>query len=67
MITTLWIVTRPTRLSTLADICFETTLPDGLYNQFMGGLHPFNIVGCYISAEDAKREAERLLAVRNLP
>ena len=67
MITTLWIVTRPTRSSTLADICFETTLPDGLYNQFMGGLKPDDIVGCFISAEDAKLEAEYLLAARKLP
>jgi len=62
----LWCVTDPTKDSTLADVCFETTLA-GLALQFKGGLtmemHPT------LFTEHAEAEAEahrRLVAMRTM-
>jgi hypothetical protein len=46
-ISKLWVVTKPTLMSTLEDICFQVDLPNGLYNQFLGGLKPTDIVAFF--------------------
>ena len=56
---TLWIVTKPRPLSTLADVCFSTDW-DGLQRQFLGGLKPSDIVGIYISESEAVPHAKKL-------
>lgn len=38
-----WVLTRPTKQSTMADILFETDL-SGLRLQFLGGLDPLSVV-----------------------
>lgn len=59
----LWIVTKPTPYSELGDIFFDATMRD-LYYQFHGGLEPHHIHGVYTEPEEARQEAERLLAER---
>jgi len=59
-IKTFWVVTKPTRFSTLADVCFETSA-EGLYFQFAGGLELRNLHGTYTDEESAAREARALL------
>lgn len=58
-----WIVTKPTRLSVLIDICFETT-PAGLARQGAGGLKPEDIHGMYTTQAEALTEAQALLDAR---
>jgi len=55
-----WVVTKPSPVSTLADICFACTF-GGLMNQVRGGLHEDEIVGIYADEDEAKDEALRLL------
>jgi hypothetical protein len=60
----LWIVTMPTSVSELADICFSCTVPK-LRDQFLGGLDSDQIVGVYANEATAKRLAVSLLESRN--
>jgi hypothetical protein len=57
---TIWIVTKPTPLSTEADICFECT-PHQLDLQFKGGLTSDEIYGWYAHEADARPLAKALL------
>ncbi len=59
-----WIVTRPTPLSELGDICFECTF-ESLARQIRGGLQEEAIVGMYLEERYARRVAERLLEARD--
>ncbi len=60
----LWCVTDPTRESTLADVCFETTLA-GLVLQFKGGLTMEMHPTLFTSREEAEGDAHlRLVAMR---
>ena len=74
--TPIWVVCDPRADSTLADICFETTL-SGLRLQFAGGLtieeHPTIFTAPEEAHEDAKnrllvwRVANRIRRERDLP
>lgn len=55
-----WIVTKPTKVSTLGDILFKSDV-HGLQLQFLGGLKSENIHGIYTDEAEAKQEAEKLL------
>lgn len=55
-----WIVTEPTKVSTLADICFECDIGE-LALQFRGGLEISKIVGVFKNGDDAKRFTNNLL------
>ena len=55
---TIWIVTKPTELSTLVDICFSTSVND-LHLYYAGGLD--NVIGFYTTEEEAVEVAEGLL------
>ena len=55
-----WIVTKPTAVSTMQDICFQSDI-HGLQLQFLGGLKSENIHGIYTKEAEAKQEAEKLL------
>lgn len=61
-ITTLWVVTRPTDLSVLDDICFQTDLI-GLGLQFLGGLKTTEVVAAFTEREEAQSLARKLLAI----
>lgn len=61
----IWIVTRPTALSTEADICFCTDAA-GLRRQFLGGLNPEDIVAMFTRETEALKLARLLLAKRGL-
>lgn len=58
--TKFWVVTIPTKESTLQDICFECDLK-GLALQFKGGLSPDDIIGMYPSKENARYVANNEL------
>ena len=55
-----WLVTKPSPVSQLEDICFACTF-GGLMNQVRGGLHEDEIVGIYADEGEARRAAARLL------
>jgi hypothetical protein len=60
----IWCVTDPTRESTPADVCFETTLA-GMCLQFKGGLTMAMNPTLFTSREEAEAEAHlRLVAMR---
>ena len=60
-----WVVTDPTRDSTLADICFETSVPEGLHRQFLGGLSMAQHPTLFTERTEAEAEAHlRLVAMR---
>ncbi len=54
-----WVVTRPSRSSTLQDIIFECDL-EGLSNNFAGGLKPDDIIGVWTTEDSAMVVAEEL-------
>jgi len=58
-----WIVTMPTRRSTVGDICFETDWL-GLENQFRGGLKADDIRAVYENEDEAKEHAVKLIRWR---
>ena len=64
-ISRLWVVTKPTPRSTLQDICFQVELPIGLYNQFMGGLDPNDVVAFYDNQNAAEEKARHQLLCKN--
>lgn len=64
-LTRVWIVTKPTPHSTLADILFETDLGHGLDAQYRGGLDPDTIHGFYDFKRHAKMVAYKLLDYRD--
>jgi hypothetical protein len=57
---TFWVVTRPTKVSTLVDILFPCTFSQ-LMNQVRGGLHEDEIVGIYADEDEAMLTARELL------
>ena len=61
---TFWVVTKPSRVSELGDICFACTFKQ-LMNQSRGGLREQDIVGVYADEAEAKRMAIKLLG-RNI-
>ena len=61
---TFWVVTDPTRVSTLADICYETTL-SGLEREFRGGLTIAINPTIFTDRAEAEIEARaRMIALR---
>jgi hypothetical protein len=60
--TPIWVVTDPTPVSTLPDICFETTL-DGLRLQFAGGLSTDQRPVLWTTQEEAHEDAKNRLLV----
>ena len=58
--TRFWIVTQATKLSTLADICFQVDIED-LEKQFKGGLKAENVVGMYLDQSPAEEKAKMLI------
>lgn len=56
-----WVVTNPTKDSTLADICFESDA-HALELQFKGGLNSADVCGFYISESAAKETARNLIS-----
>lgn len=58
-----WLVTKPTRLSVMVDICFETDI-QGLAQQVKGGLKAEEIHGMYTDEQEARRIAQGLLDSR---
>ena len=57
---TFWVVTKPSRVSELGDICFACTFRQ-LMTQTRGGLHEQDIVGVYADEAEARRMAMELL------
>jgi hypothetical protein len=55
-----WVVTRPSRVSELGDICFQCTFKR-LMLQTRGGLHEHEIIGIFSDEAEAKRVARKLL------
>ena len=55
-----WVVTKATKVSTLADIMFEID-PIGLARQFLGGLKEEEVLGIYKKKGTAKRHADQEL------
>lgn len=53
---TLWIVTRASSISTLADICFRAS-PRDFALQIRGGLEPDEILGWFDNASEANQIA----------
>ena len=58
--TRFWIVTQATKLSTLADICFQVDIED-LEKQFKGGLKAENVVGMWLDQSPAEEKAKMLI------
>ncbi len=63
--TPIWVVTDPGPDSTLADVCFQTTL-DGLRLQFAGGLSMDDRPVVFTTKDEAREEARNRLLVRRL-
>lgn len=63
--TPIWVVTDPGPDSTLADVCFETTL-DGLRLQFAGGLSMDDRPVVFTTEDEAREEARNRLLVRRI-
>lgn len=63
--TPFWVVTDPGPDSTLADVCFETTL-DGLRLQFAGGLTMDDRPVVSTTEDQAREEARNRLLVRRI-
>lgn len=60
-----WVVTDPEKDSTLADICFEVTLPEGLHRQFLGGLSMRQNPVLFTERAEAEADARvRLVAMQ---
>jgi len=55
-----WIVTRPTKISVLEDICFMASA-ESLLVQGKGGLSPEEIFGMYLDGKEAKEVAKDLI------
>jgi hypothetical protein len=55
-----WVVTNPSPVSQLCDICFPCTF-DRLIRQARGGLNEDEIVAVYADEGEARQAAERLL------
>ena len=56
-----WVVTKPTELSELGDICFDTDF-QGFILQVKGGLSQGDVHGVYDNQAEAEAEANKLLA-----
>lgn len=63
-ISSFWVVTYPTKISTIDDICFRCT-PQEFIRQAKGGLEEDNIVAVYEDEFSAKEKAEFLLHAVN--
>ena len=63
--TPIWVVTDPGPDSTLADVCFQTTL-DGLRLQFAGGLTMDDRPVVFMTENEAREEARNRLLVRRI-
>ena len=57
---TFWVVTKPSPVSVMNDICFQCTFAQ-LLLQGRGGLHEDDIVGVYADEIEAKKAASELL------
>jgi len=57
---TFWVVTHPSEVSTVCDICFTCT-HEGLMRQALGGLKEDEIVGIYADEGEARKAAAELL------
>jgi hypothetical protein len=60
-----WMVTDPTSLSELGDICFETSLAD-LVLQIKGGLELKENPTIFTAEDDARLEGRKRLLVRSV-
>lgn len=58
-----WVVTKPTLISTLDDICFVCYF-HRFAQQIRGGLEMDQVAGIFTDEQEAKGEAERLLVQR---
>lgn len=63
--TPFWVVTDPGLDSTIADVCFQTTL-DGLRLQFAGGLTMDDRPVVFTTEDEAREDAQNRLLVRRL-
>ena len=63
--TPIWVVTDPGPDSTLADVCFQTTL-DGLRLQFAGELSMDDRPVVFTAEDEAREDARNRLLVRRL-
>ena len=63
-VTKFWIVTKPTPVSELVDICFKCDLAR-LQGQFAAGLKADNIHGMYTKQKEAEDIARWLLHLRD--
>lgn len=63
--TPIWVVTDAGPDSTIADICFQTTL-DGLRLQFAGGLSMDDRPVVFTTEEEAHEEARNRLLIRRV-
>jgi hypothetical protein len=65
MADTVWIVTKPSGISTLGDILFSVDGP-GLHRQFLGGLDGSEIAGFFVDQVEAQTMAEELLGSQGM-
>jgi len=63
--TPIWVVTDPGANSTLADVCFQTTLA-GLRLQFAGGLSMDYRPAVFSTEDEAREEAGHRLLIRRV-
>jgi len=59
-ITKFWVVTKPTKQSTLIDILFQRDMK-GMQNQFLGGLKGSEIIGTFTTKTEAEKVAKMAL------
>lgn len=59
-----WVVTKPTELSVIEDILFETDIKS-LFNQVRGGLKEEDIKGLFITKRTAESLANNILKIRD--
>jgi hypothetical protein len=58
-----WVVTKPTEISGMDDICFKST-PQQIGLQFLGGLTCGDVVSFYSDESEASLKAMELLDAR---
>lgn len=63
-LTRLWLVIRPSAVSTIDDICFACESPTDLCHQFLGGLRGDEVLAMFTGADEAKTYAQDVLSRR---
>lgn len=59
-ISNFWVVTKPTKQSTLIDILFQSDMKR-MQNQFLGGLKSSDIIGIFTTKTESEKVAKMAL------